>query len=221
MAIRSTNLPFMAPLPMTQEGVLSRVQFFDERADRWGEDRARVESLREGLARLGIGPSEAILDVGCGTGTLVSCLLDLLGPSGRVHAIDISPRMIAKASSMVADPRVSFALTSADRLLLPSSSVNRIFCLSCWPHLDDPEACLDEFARVLRPAGRLHIWHLVGRDTVNMIHRRAGGAVGNDTLEPAEDLARLLDTRGFEVYELVDVPQACPISAVRRGGPRW
>ncbi|MCU0610756.1 MAG: class I SAM-dependent methyltransferase [Candidatus Eisenbacteria bacterium] len=200
---------------------MERVRFFDDLADRWDDvcDIKRVAaSIRAGLAGMGIRPSECIVDIGCGTGTLLRCLLDVLGPEGRVHAVDISPRMIERARAKIVDPRVSFTVTSADRLPVPDASVDRVFCFSCWPHIDQPEPVLAEFARVLRAGGTVSIWHADGKEIINGIHQNAGEAVASDVLEPGEELAGLLRDRGFDVREVIDVPSEYRVSATRGAG---
>lgn len=200
---------------------MDRVEFFDDLADRWDEicDIGRVAaSLRAGLAGMHIRFDECLVDVGCGTGTLLRCLLDSLGPEGRVHAVDISPRMIERARAKIADPRVSFTVTSADRLPVPDASVDRVFCFSCWPHFDAPAEALAEFERVLRPGGTLHVWHVDGREAINGIHKNAGEAVARDVLEPGEELAALLRGQRFDVYEVIDTPHEYRVFATRGAG---
>src|SRR5215471_5707535 len=57
-----------------------------------GRERAFRERIVD-LARLG--PAEFVLDVGCGTGSLVIAAKRRVGPAGLVAGIDASPEMIA------------------------------------------------------------------------------------------------------------------------------
>lgn len=59
--------------------------------------RAAVAALR---AR-GLAPGDAVLDLGCGTGLNLPLLLDAVGPTGTVVALDASPAMLARAASRV------------------------------------------------------------------------------------------------------------------------
>lgn len=58
----------------------------------------REYRFREDILRLAaLAPGETALDVGCGTGTLAIAAKRHIGPSGRVHGIDASAEMIARA----------------------------------------------------------------------------------------------------------------------------
>src|SRR6266567_4998676 len=53
-----------------------------------GRERAYREKALD-LARLK--PGEAVLDIGCGTGTLAVAAKRRVGPAGRVYGVDASP----------------------------------------------------------------------------------------------------------------------------------
>lgn len=197
---------------------MDRVEFFDQLAARWDEmaDPLLALRVRRGLESLGVRPWERVVDVGCGTGVLARCLAPML-LEGAVYALDLAPSMLRVAKSRMDSPRVVVLCGDAHRLPLASGSVDRVFCLACWPHLDDRDAAAREFLRVLRPGGRLHIWHLEGRQTVNAIHQRAGSAVAHDLLEPGEALAEFLRARGFVVGGVEDGPEEYVVWAVAHG----
>jgi demethylmenaquinone methyltransferase/2-methoxy-6-polyprenyl-1,4-benzoquinol methylase len=102
-------------------------------------------------------------------------------------------------------------------LPLDLSSVDRIICYSVWPHFDDHAAVMSEFSRVLRAGGRLHVWHMVSRELVNHIHAGAGPAVRGDMLAPAVETARLIESAGYDVTDIVDDEKRYLVSAVKRG----
>lgn len=55
------------------------------------------------LAALGITPGERVLHVGCGTGYYSAILGSLVGPKGRVFAIDVDPDLVSRAQLALAD----------------------------------------------------------------------------------------------------------------------
>lgn len=181
--------------------------YFDAVAGEWDGwlDLPRLQSgLTSGLAELGVGEEEVVLDVGCGTGNLTAALLARLGPRGRVVAVDFSPAMIALARSKIADPRVSWQVARAERLPLPNAVFHRAICLAVWPHLEDEEAAGIELRRVLRLGGWVHIWHLTSRHQVNRVHAASRGPIREDLLPPAEQTAKVLKHCGFDVTRVVD-----------------
>lgn len=198
--------------------VEAKTKFFDGIADKWDgwEDlEAVARKLSHGLDDLGVTADEAIVDVGCGTGNLTQALLGKLSQAGRVVAIDISNEMVKRAREKVSDPRVEWHVGDASRMPIDDSSVDRIICFSVWPHFEDPDAAIEEFKRVLRERGTLHVWHLSSRATINEIHASAGEAVANDVLVPATGAANLLEQHGFVPYEVIDNDERYLVSARR------
>src|SRR5437879_13713515 len=58
----------------------------------------REGAFREKVLRLArLQPGEAVLDVGCGTGTLAIAAKRQVGPTGTVYGVDASPEMLARA----------------------------------------------------------------------------------------------------------------------------
>lgn len=183
------------------------VEFFNSIAAKWDSwenmPELRLKFLR-GFAEFNVQPFEHILDIGCGTGNLAIPLLEVLSGDGRVFALDVSEQMLEVACGKCNDSRVNWLLADAGALPFRDSSLDRVFCCSVWPHLDDTVATSEEIRRILRKNGIMHVWHLLPRSKINEIHAEAGEAVRKDILRPASDTASLLERVGFEKLATVD-----------------
>ena len=94
------------------------------------------------------------LDVGCGTGFLA---FELTARGHRVTGVDFAPAMIAQARRKAAELGVTVRFEEADVEQLPFAPGTFDLVISrhvLWT-LPHPEAAIDEWIRVLRPAGRL------------------------------------------------------------------
>jgi ubiquinone/menaquinone biosynthesis C-methylase UbiE len=197
----------------------SKAEYFDSIAGDWDgwQDEDLSGRLEAGLDEFGVGPDETVIDIGCGTGNLTIALLGRLSPEGRVISVDISPAMVERARAKVDDPRVEFLVEDAADLPLKDESADRIICYSVWPHLDGPSAAVEEFRRILRPGGFLHVWHLSPREVINEIHSSAGEAVSGDILPPAADTAALIEKRGFRLVAVIEDGTKYIVSALKGG----
>lgn len=160
---------------------MDRREYFDDLSTRWdsftdaGKVQRALTTLLEGYA---LRPTERIVDLGCGTGNLTQVLCSVLGPEGRIAAVDLSPAMISTARARVRDERVEWLVADAMALPLGDAGFDRIICFSAWPHFPHPGHVARELGRVVRPDGHLHIMHIDGRDKINAIHSGAGGPIG-------------------------------------------
>lgn len=122
-----------------------------------GEQRFRRRTVD--LAELKSG--DAVLDVGCGTGTLLIEAAKRIGPSGLLHGVDRSPEMLAHAARKAGAEhiRANFREASSDRLPFAEASFDVVFCTLMLHHLPAPMqvATVAEMRRVLRPGGRIVI----------------------------------------------------------------
>lgn len=130
--------------------------FYDPLVGLLGFDRAR----REIIARANIQSGHRILDIGCGTGTLV-VKLKRQYPSAQVVGLDPDPKALRRARIKAARARVSVELNQgfADQLPYKEGSFDRIFSSFMFHHLNEHERekMLREVLRVLSPAGLFHL----------------------------------------------------------------
>src|SRR5262245_53002177 len=104
-------------------------------------------------------PGHVLLDVGCGTGTLLLAAARRVGPSGAVHGIEPSPAMVAHARRKAAASRMPLQVVagSAGSLPYPPEAFDVVCCTLVLHHLPAGmrEEAIREMRRVLRPGGRV------------------------------------------------------------------
>ncbi len=108
--------------------------------------------FRERILELGqVTTGSAVLDVGCGTGTLAVLAKERVGPSGAAaHGVDASPEMIARARRKAgrAGLAVSFEEAVVEDLPLPGQTLDAVLSTLMLHHL--PRSAREQGAREMR-----------------------------------------------------------------------
>lgn len=109
------------------------------------------------LHAAGIRAGWHVLDAGCGGGTFLPALAELVGPRGRVSAIDLAAEHVplaARQGSGVGCP-VDVRQGSLLRLPYPDATFDAVWCANTVQYLDDDELrlALSELSRVVRDGG--------------------------------------------------------------------
>jgi ubiquinone/menaquinone biosynthesis C-methylase UbiE len=163
----------------------------------WLASRGRERVFRErqvDLAR--IAPGEAVLDVGCGTGSLAIAAARRVGERGVVHGVDPSPELIGRARKKArrAGVDVAFAVAPGEEIPLEDSSFDVVLSTLVFHHLshDALRASVAEIRRVLKPGGRMLAVDIGGpQDDRRTMHGMRGSHVGFDLAGIASGLPRL------------------------------
>jgi ubiquinone/menaquinone biosynthesis C-methylase UbiE len=112
-------------------------------------------TTRETLARLRLGSTDRLLDVGCGTGALLD-RVSRSHPAALLTGVDPVPEMLAVARRRLA-PEVGLREGWAEGLPFESEQFDVVVSNNMFHFIRQPLAALREMGRVLRPGGRLLI----------------------------------------------------------------
>jgi ubiquinone/menaquinone biosynthesis C-methylase UbiE len=109
------------------------------------------------LKEVGIKTGFHVLDYGCGPGSYIIPLVELVGESGKVYALDIHPLAIRKVQDIASKKKLANVETilSDCKTGLPDNSLNVVLLYDIFHHLSDPNGVLRELHRVLKPDGIL------------------------------------------------------------------
>jgi len=88
-----------------------------------------------------------ILDVGCGTGSLLNIIKQKSELNGNLLVgIDLSPEMIKKAHSK--NPEITFIVADSDNLPFRDKAFDKVFSVTHLQNLPEPEYTVKEMQRI-------------------------------------------------------------------------
>ncbi len=171
---------------------------------------------------------ETVLDLGSGAGPDCAAAARLVGPTGHVIGLDMTPEMITKAQANMARlglANVEFRQGFLEKMPLDNASVNVVIS-NCVINLSpDKPAVFAEVFRVLKPGGRLVFSDVVVKGELPHYivgDMEAWSACVSGALD-ADKYVELLSAAGFDKVtlqvndtfgSLTEIPQNQPFSAL-------
>ena len=187
-------------------GLLGRVAgwIMDTRPSNRERNRRTVELL-------GIGPEDAVLEIGFGPGLALADLA-ARAPRGRIVGIDHSPLMVAKASrrnaAAIAAGRMTLHSLPAEPFPALGGGFHKALAVNVVLFWKEPVATMRRIREQLRPGGVLAL----------TLQPRQRGATDADARRWADTLAAQLAEAGYtsvrvEMMPLAPVSAACVIGS--------
>lgn len=181
-------------------------EIYDQTSDRQFEHGKNVL-----IASLDLQPGEDVLDVGAGTGRLAEHVASIVGPSGRVVAVDPLPLRVDLARRR-ANGRFEVGVAQAEDLsAFADESFDAVYLNSVFHWIEDKPRALAEARRVLRKGGRIalntqnpdrphELRHLIGEAVVAAGLPFSAEQVQPTVGVPRTELEPLLTAAGFVDY---------------------
>ncbi len=124
------------------------------------------------LKAVGLQPGWHVLDAGCGVGSFLPLMSQLVGPNGRISAVDLAPENVEAAQARAAAGQVicpfEGRVSTITELPYDDDTFDAVWCANVMQYLNDEQlaATLLEFRRVVKPGGLVAIkefdfaiWH--------------------------------------------------------------
>ncbi len=121
-------------------------------------ERAAWQKPDEVIRALGLREGAVACDVGAGPGVFALLLARAVGNRGRVHAIDVDPRMIEllrERTRAAGLSNVNAVLAEDGEVALPPEPCDAILVVNAFHHFPDGPGALRRLAGTLRPGGVL------------------------------------------------------------------
>ena len=178
-------------------------------------DRSSLAEAQDRLTdlfveRVGVGPGQILLDVGCGTGTPALRAARALGC--RAVGLTVSGAQVVRARDLARGAglahRVDFLMADAGALPFGDAVFDGAWALESIFHVEDRRAALREVRRVLRPGARVVLTDLVENRPLDARQRGVTRALQIASLARPGQYREWLDEAGLLPVATVDLSAA-------------
>ena len=187
---------------MKIEGFADTIRWYDQNAREYAESSYKVTpaTLINRFIEL-LPPNPVILDAGCGAGK-DSRVFNKLG--ARVTGIDLSKGLIKEARKR--NPTVNFEEGNFLNLRFENASFDGVWAHASLVHLEtinDAKKALDEFRRVLRDGGLMHVYvkAQLGENKTEVVKDPLSNHERFFRYYTEDELKRLVSDASFQIIE--------------------
>ncbi len=170
--------------------------------------RSNDSEIKKIVSLLRIKPGATVADVGAGKGEFAVALSKLVGPSGKVYAIEADPERVRTIKGKIEHDNLTnlTAIESSNtNSNIPAFSCDAMFARFAYHHFADPKAMNARLFAALKPAARLAIIEFPPKFFLSIFSRvknvpknRGGHGIRK------EIVIQELEAAGFMLVEKVD-----------------
>jgi ubiquinone/menaquinone biosynthesis C-methylase UbiE len=163
-------------------------------------EREREENPAKAIRALDIQPGMTVCDLGAGSGYYTVRMSRLVGPTGKVYAVDIQPRMLELLTRRLRSDGIQNVvpvLSTEDDPKLPPQSQDLILLVDVYHEFARPQIMLRRMREALKDDGRLVLLEFRKEDEsvpIRLEHKMSIAEVKAE-LEP----------EGFRIDKVLDV----------------
>lgn len=171
---------------MTPDGANeAQIEYWNGKAgEKWTHNQESQDQLVAGygeraLAAADLQSGERVIDVGCGCGTTTFAIARAIGPGGGVTGVDIARQMLARARDRAAEvPELPVTFIEGDASVhsFDEAAADAVFSRFGVMFFNNPNDAFANFARALRPGGRLAFVCWRGLDENEWVRTPLGAA---------------------------------------------
>ncbi len=126
----------------------------------WLERPEREEEERPSLLlkALKLQPGDVVADIGAGSGYHALRMAKMVGPQGKILAVDIQPEMLAIIQRKMKKAKINNVETilgTAQDPKLPKNAVDLILMVDVYHEFEFPYEMTEKMVKALKPGGRL------------------------------------------------------------------
>jgi ubiquinone/menaquinone biosynthesis C-methylase UbiE len=147
-----TALTCIATLGLSACAGVSKIDFTHLGRDGWQRPEAVLQALE-------IRPGDRVADLGAGEGYFVPHLLEAVGASGQVYAVDVDPELTEDLYARYAGraDNLEVVLGRTDDPGLPDGEIDLVLIVNTYHHIEDRPAYFERLRADLSEGGRIAI----------------------------------------------------------------
>ena len=150
---RQLGLLGLAILFLAGCALLKQCAYEGFQRDHWQQPQKVIETLA-------LRPGDLVADLGSGSGYFTFRLAAVVGPQGKVYAVDVDREMndlVAKAIKEKNVGNVEVILARPDDPLLPATGVDLVLTVITYHHFENRVTYFERLRKYLRPGGRIAV----------------------------------------------------------------